>query len=148
MHPPATVQKSPMSITTSNFVRSLLENKNLPAFKIHCHLFEFNWENFVPIATGAISGNLNNFMKFVSCSFDETSTDVFEIMFAPNSNLCGLELASLVSFTKPTQIILAKIFYKDSPLKRLDIDLSGNPEDGIMMCIMIALELNTLLHFL
>jgi hypothetical protein len=88
-------------------------------------------------------------LAFGNCSFDETSTDAFETMFAQNSNLCGLGLASTVSFTKPTQIMVARILQNHSPLQMLAIEVTGNPEGGIMMLsIMKALESNTTLHYL
>jgi hypothetical protein len=111
----------------------------------------FNRDNFIPISAGAINGNLKNFLAFQNCSFDETSTDVFGTMFAPNSNLRGLRLDAntLLSFSNPAQSMLAKILNKDSPLKKLSIELTDNAEGGIMMsAIMIALESNTTLHFL
>ena len=59
------------------------------------------------------------------------------------------DLSHLVSFTKPTQIMVAKILHKDSPLQKLVIQRTGNHEGATMVSsIMKALESNTILHFL
>ena len=87
-------------------------------------------------------------MEFGHCSFDEASSELFESMFHPNSNLRSFGLiCGSVSFAKPMSAILGTILHKDSPLELLYIWGTGNREAGsIVSTIMMALEVNTTLR--
>ena len=145
-------RRSRPSPATSNVIRSILENGTSPMDNIECRGFEFDRACFLPIARGAIEGKLSNILRFRKCSFDKASTELFEMMFRPNSNLRRMELeCGSVSFTKQTNVILDTILHKDdSPLKELCISLLGmdNREDGNALgAVMEALKVNTSLWY-
>ena len=142
-------ERSRPSPATSNAIWSLLENRTSPTLNIECRCFEFDRESFLPIARGAIDGNLSNGgFAIKNCSFDEASTDLFETMFQPGSNLRSLGL-QCGSFAKPTNAMFGTILHNDSPLKKLFVWGTGNVEGGSMVsAIMKALEVNTTLCIL
>lgn len=142
-------ERGPLSLATSNVIRYLLENGTSSSLRIECKHFDFDGENFLPIARGAIDGRLDKGLSFFDCSFNEASTDLFESMFRPGSNLRSLGLACDSVFAKSMNTMVSEILRPNSPLQTLSVRRLTHPEGGSLVAsIMKQLEVNTTLRHL